>query len=153
MQTNILRHPDILMSLAVVGVLMIMLLPLPRFALDILLAFNITLAIVVLLVGMQVRKPLEFSVFPSVLLMVTLFRLSLNIASTRLILLHGNEGPAAAGEVIRAFGNFVVGGSYTVGLVIFVILVVINFVVVTKGAGRIAEVAARLRWMRCPESK
>jgi flagellar biosynthesis protein FlhA len=142
-QTNILRHPDIIMSLAVVGVLMIMLLPLPRFALDILLAFNITLAIVVLLVGMQVRKPLEFSVFPSVLLMVTLFRLSLNIASTRLILLHGNEGPAAAGEVIRAFGNFVVGGSYTVGLVIFVILVVINFVVVTKGAGRIAEVAAR----------
>jgi flagellar biosynthesis protein FlhA len=143
MQSNILRHPDIIMSLAVVGVLMIMLLPLPRFALDILLAFNITLAIVVLLVGMQVRKPLEFSVFPSVLLMVTLFRLSLNIASTRLILLHGNEGPAAAGEVIRAFGNFVVGGSYTVGLVIFVILVVINFVVVTKGAGRIAEVAAR----------
>ena len=143
MPTNVLRHPDILMSLAVVGVLMIMLLPLPRFALDILLAFNITLAIVVLLVGMQVRKPLEFSVFPSVLLMVTLFRLSLNIASTRLILLHGNEGPTAAGEVIRAFGNFVVGGSYTVGLVIFVILVVINFVVVTKGAGRIAEVAAR----------
>ena len=131
------------MSLAVVGVLMIMLLPLPRFALDVLLAFNITLAIIVLLVGMQVRKPLEFSVFPSVLLMVTLFRLSLNIASTRLILLHGNEGPAAAGEVIRAFGNFVVGGSYTVGLVVFVILVVINFVVVTKGAGRIAEVAAR----------
>ncbi len=143
MQINVFRQPDILMSLGVVGVLMIMLLPLPRFALDILLAFNITLAIVVLLVGMQVRKPLEFSVFPSVLLMVTLFRLSLNIASTRLILLHGNEGPAAAGEVIRAFGNFVVGGSYTVGLVIFVILVVINFVVVTKGAGRIAEVAAR----------
>src|SRR6476619_7734 len=138
-----LRHPDIIMSLAVVGVLMIMLLPLPRFALDFLLAFNITLSIIVLLVGMQVRKPLEFSVFPSVLLMVTLFRLSLNIASTRLILLHGNEGPAAAGEVIRAFGNFVVGGSYTVGLVVFVILVVINFVVVTKGAGRIAEVAAR----------
>jgi len=103
--TNMLRHPDIIMSLAVVGVLMIMLLPLPRFALDVLLAFNITLAIIVLLVGMQVRKPLEFSVFPSVLLMVTLFRLSLNIASTRLILLHGNEGPAAAGEVIRAFGN------------------------------------------------
>lgn len=131
------------MSVGVVGVLMIMLLPLPRFALDVLLAFNITLAIIVLLVGMQVRKPLEFSVFPSILLMVTLFRLSLNIASTRLILLHGNEGPAAAGEVIRAFGNFVVGGSYTVGLVVFVILVVINFVVVTKGAGRIAEVAAR----------
>ncbi|WP_447980728.1 flagellar biosynthesis protein FlhA [Candidatus Nitrospira bockiana] len=140
---EVLRHPDVLMSVGVVAVLMIMLLPLPRFALDVLLAFNITLAILVLLVGMQVRKPLEFSVFPSVLLMVTLLRLSLNIAATRLILLHGNEGTGAAGEVIRAFGHFVVGGSYTVGLVVFVILVVINFVVVTKGAGRIAEVAAR----------
>jgi flagellar biosynthesis protein FlhA len=108
-----------------------------------LLSFNITLAIIILLVGMQVRRPLEFSVFPSVLLMATLLRLSLNIASTRLILLHGNEGAAAAGEVIRAFGNFVVGGNYTVGLVVFTILVIINFVVVTKGAGRIAEVAAR----------
>src|SRR5581483_8445935 len=137
------KYPDILMSVAVVGILMIMLLPLPRFALDLLLSFNITLAIIVLLVGMQVRKPLEFSVFPSVLLMVTLLRLSLNIASTRLILLHGNEGVSAAGEVIRAFGNFVVGGNYTVGLVVFTILVIINFVVVTKGAGRIAEVAAR----------
>ncbi|MEW6542371.1 MAG: flagellar biosynthesis protein FlhA [Nitrospirota bacterium] len=140
---NLVRHPDVIMSIAVVGILVIMLLPLPRFALDLLLSFNITLAIVVLLVGMQVRKPLEFSVFPSVLLMVTLFRLSLNIASTRLILLHGNEGPGAAGEVIRAFGNFVMGGNYTVGLVVFCILVVINFVVITKGAGRVAEVAAR----------
>ncbi|MGH7233145.1 MAG: flagellar biosynthesis protein FlhA [Nitrospiraceae bacterium] len=131
------------MSVGVVAILMIMLMPLPRFALDVLLAFNITLAIIVLLVGMQVQKPLDFSVFPSVLLMVTLFRLSLNIAATRLILLHGNEGAGAAGEVIRAFGNFVVGGNYTVGLVVFAILVVINFVVVTKGAGRIAEVAAR----------
>jgi flagellar biosynthesis protein FlhA len=139
----LLRQPDLIMSLGVVGVLMIMLLPLPRFALDILLAFNITMALIVLLVGMQVRKPLEFSVFPSVLLMVTLLRLSLNIAATRLILLHGNEGPSAAGEVIHAFGNFVVGGNYTVGLVVFTILVIINFVVVTKGAGRIAEVAAR----------
>ncbi len=138
-----LRHTDVLMSVGVVGILMIMLLPLPRVVLDLLLAFNIALSIVVLLVGMQVRKPLEFSVFPSVLLMVTLFRLSLNIASTRLILLHGNEGPGAAGEVIRSFGNFVVGGNYTVGLVVFVILIVINFVVVTKGAGRVAEVAAR----------
>ncbi|MDE3226168.1 MAG: flagellar biosynthesis protein FlhA [Nitrospirota bacterium] len=140
---NVGKYPDIVMSVSVVGILMIMLLPLPRFALDLLLSFNITLAIIVLLVGMQVRKPLEFSVFPSVLLMVTLLRLSLNIASTRLILLHGNEGAAAAGEVIRAFGNFVVGGNYTVGLVVFTILVIINFVVVTKGAGRIAEVAAR----------
>ena len=140
---SLIKHPDILMSAGVVGVLMIMLLPMPRFILDLLLSFSITLAIIVLLVGMQIRKPLEFSVFPSVLLMVTLLRLSLNIAATRLILLHGNEGPAAAGEVIRAFGNFVVGGNYTVGLVVFTILVIINFVVVTKGAGRIAEVAAR----------
>ncbi len=138
-----LRQPDLVMSVGVVGTLMIMLLPLPRLLLDLLLAFDITLALLVLLVSMQVRKPLEFSVFPSVLLMLTLLRLSLNIASTRLILLHGNEGPAAAGEVIRAFGSFVVGGNFTVGLVVFVILVVINFVVVTKGAGRISEVAAR----------
>ena len=131
------------MSVGVVAILMVMLLPLPRFILDLLLSFDITLSVIILLVGLQVRRPLEFSVFPSILLMITLFRLSLNIASTRLILLHGNEGAGAAGEVIRAFGNFIVGGNYTVGLVVFTILVVINFVVVTKGAGRVAEVAAR----------
>ncbi|MGZ8394564.1 MAG: flagellar biosynthesis protein FlhA, partial [Nitrospira sp.] len=141
--TSLVKHPDILMSVGVVGILMVMLVPLPRFFLDLLLSFNITLSIIILLVGMQVRRPLEFSVFPSILLMVTLLRLALNIASTRLILLHGNEGVAAAGEVIRAFGNFVVGGNYTVGLVVFTILVIINFVVITKGAGRVAEVAAR----------
>ncbi len=141
--SSFIKHPDILMSLGVVGVIMLMILPLPRFFLDLLLAFNITLSVIILLVGLQVRRPIEFSAFPSILLIVTLFRLSLNIASTRLILLHGNEGAAAAGEVIRAFGNFVVGGNYTVGLVVFSILVVINFVVVTKGAGRVAEVAAR----------
>ncbi len=141
--TNWLAQPDILVSLGVVSILMIMLIPLPRFAIDLLLSFSITLSLVILLVGMQVKKPLDFSVFPSVLLLATLLRLSLNIASTRLILLHGNEGPGAAGEVIRAFGQVVMGGNYTVGLVVFVILVVINFVVVTKGAGRIAEVAAR----------
>jgi flagellar biosynthesis protein FlhA len=141
--SSIIKHPDILMSLGVVGVIMLMVLPLPRFLLDLLLAFNITVSVIILLVGLQVRRPIEFSAFPSILLIVTLFRLSLNIASTRLILLHGNEGAAAAGEVIRAFGNFVVGGNYTVGLVVFSILVVINFVVVTKGAGRVAEVAAR----------
>lgn len=141
--TSLVKHPDILMSVGVVAILMVMLIPLPRFFLDLLLSFNITLSIIILLVGMQVRRPLEFSVFPSILLMVTLLRLALNIASTRLILLHGNEGVAAAGEVIRAFGNFVVGGNYTVGLVVFTILVIINFVVITKGAGRVAEVAAR----------
>ncbi|BCA54801.1 Flagellar biosynthesis protein FlhA [Nitrospira sp. KM1] len=138
-----IKHSDVLMSAGVVAVLMVMLLPLPRFLLDLLLSFNITLSIIILLVGLQIRRPLDFSAFPSVLLMVTLLRLSLNIASTRLILLHGNEGVTAAGEVIRAFGNFVVGGNYTVGLVVFTILVIINFVVVTKGAGRVAEVAAR----------
>jgi flagellar biosynthesis protein FlhA len=110
---------------------------------ELFLTFNITFALVILLVGMYVLKPLEFSAFPSVLLLATLFRLSLNIASTRLILLHGNEGIHAAGSVIKAFGSFVVGGNYVVGLIVFIILVVVNFVVITKGAGRIAEVAAR----------
>ena len=139
----LLKHPDIVLSVGVVSILMVMLLPLPRFLLDLLLSFDITLSVIILLVGLQVRKPIEFSVFPSILLLITLLRLSLNIASTRLILLHGNEGVGAAGEVIRTFGNFVVGGNYTVGLVVFAILVIINFVVVTKGAGRVAEVAAR----------
>jgi flagellar biosynthesis protein FlhA len=139
----LIKQPDLVLSVGVVGILMIMLLPLPRMVLDLLLSLNLALAMIVLLVSLEVRRPLDFSVFPSVLLMMTLFRLSLNIASTRLILLHGHEGAGAAGEVIRAFGSFVVGGNYTVGLVVFSILVVINFVVVTKGAGRIAEVAAR----------
>lgn len=142
-RTPLIKHPDIVMSLGVVAIIMVMLLPLPRFLLDLLLSFDITLSVIILLVGLQVRRPIEFSVFPSILLMITLLRLSLNIASTRLILLHGNEGVGAAGEVIRAFGSFVVGGNYTVGLVVFSILVIINFVVVTKGAGRVAEVAAR----------
>jgi flagellar biosynthesis protein FlhA len=141
--SSFIKHPDVLVSLGVVGVIMLMILPLPRFVLDLLLAFNITVSVIILLVGLHVRRPIEFSAFPSILLIVTLFRLALNIASTRLILLHGNEGASAAGEVIRAFGSFVVGGNYTVGLVVFAILVVINFVVVTKGAGRVAEVAAR----------
>ena len=142
-RNQLIKHPDVVISVGVVAIIMVMLLPLPRFLLDLLLSFDITLSVVILLVGLQVRRPIEFSVFPSVLLMITLFRLSLNIASTRLILLHGNEGAGAAGEVIRAFGNFIVGGNYTVGLVVFSILVIINFVVVTKGAGRVAEVAAR----------
>jgi flagellar biosynthesis protein FlhA len=108
-----------------------------------LLSLSITIAIVILLMSMFVMKPLDFSVFPSVLLTVTLFRLSLNVASTRLILLHGNEGTGAAGQVIKAFGTFVVGGNYVVGLIVFAVLTLINFVVITKGATRIAEVAAR----------
>lgn len=134
---------DVSMIVAIVGILMAMIIPLPPFLLDFLLALNITLGIIILITTMYTEKPLDFSVFPSVLLMLTLFRLSLNIASTRLILLHGNEGEKAAGAVIQSFGRFVVGGDYVVGMIIFIILVLINFVVITKGAGRIAEVAAR----------
>ena len=131
------------MGFAAMCILMVMIIPIPAMMLDIFLTFNITFGLVILLVGMYVMRPLEFSAFPSVLLLATLFRLSLNIASTRLILLHGNEGIHAAGSVIKAFGSFVVGGNYVVGLIVFIILVVVNFVVITKGAGRIAEVAAR----------
>lgn len=124
-------------------VLSMMVLPLPAFMLDLLFTFNIALSMIVLLVAMYVRKPLEFSAFPTVLLVTTLLRLSLNVASTRVVLLQGHTGPDAAGKVIEAFGHFLVGGNTTVGVVVFVILTIINFVVVTKGAGRIAEVSAR----------
>lgn len=134
---------DIGMIIAIVGILLAMIIPLPSFLLDFLLALNITMGIIILITTIYTEKPLEFSVFPAVLLILTLFRLSLNIASTRLILLHGSEGPSAAGAVIQSFGLFVVGGNYIVGMIIFVILVLINFIVITKGAGRIAEVAAR----------
>jgi len=127
----------------VVLILLIMIIPLPAMILDFLLALNITLAVMILLIAMYTLKPLDFSIFPSLLLITTLFRLSLNVASTRLILLHGNEGSQAAGKVILSFGNFVVGGNYVVGMIIFIILVIVNFVVITKGATRIAEVAAR----------
>ncbi|HNU86489.1 MAG TPA: flagellar biosynthesis protein FlhA [Syntrophales bacterium] len=137
------RNPAMLMGVGVIAILMVMVVPLPPLVIDLLLSLSITVAIVILLMSMFVLKPLEFSVFPSVLLTVTLFRLSLNVASTRLILLHGSEGTGAAGQVIKAFGTFVVGGNYVVGLVVFTVLTLINFVVITKGATRIAEVAAR----------
>jgi len=136
---------DIAMVLTVIGILMAMILPLPAVLLDLSLSLNITISIIVLITGMYTLKPLDFSIFPSLLLVLTLFRLSLNVASTRLILLHGNEGPQAAGSIIRSFGNFVVGGNYVIGLIIFLILVLINFIVITKGSGRIAEVAARFQ--------
>ena len=129
--------------LLIIMILAMMILPLPPFMLDILFTFNIALAIIVLLVSLRTTKPLDFSVFPTVLLVTTLLRLSLNVASTRVVLLEGHTGPDAAGKVIEAFGHFLVGGNYTVGLVVFVILVIINFMVITKGAGRIAEVSAR----------
>jgi flagellar biosynthesis protein FlhA len=120
-----------------------MILPLPTLALDLVFTFNIALGLIVLLVAVYTLKPLEFAIFPTVLLVATLLRLALNVASTRIIMLNGHEGSDAAGHVIQAFGEFVVGGNYAVGLVVFAILVIINFVVVTKGAGRIAEVSAR----------
>lgn len=132
-----------MMALGVIGILMVMMIPLPTLLLDILLSFSITVSIIILLMSMYVLKPLDFSIFPSILLVVTLLRLSLNVASTRLILLHGNEGATAAGHVIHAFGTFVVGGNYVVGLIVFTVLVLINFIVITKGSTRIAEVAAR----------
>jgi flagellar biosynthesis protein FlhA len=136
-------NSEVVFALGVVGVLIVMMIPLPPLMLDMLLAFNITLALLILLLTLSASRPLEFSIFPSLLLITTLFRLSLNIASTRLVLLHGHTGSAAAGKVIKGFGSFMVGGNTTVGLVVFVILVVVNFVVITKGSGRIAEVAAR----------
>ena len=134
---------EIMTVIGVVTILGVMIIPLPPMLLDFLLALNITVAITILLISMYTVKSLDFSIFPSLLLVTTLFRLSLNVASTRLILLHGNEGALAAGRVIKSFGSFVVGGNYVVGMIVFIILVIINFVVITKGATRIAEVAAR----------
>jgi flagellar biosynthesis protein FlhA len=127
----------------IVLILAMLVLPLPPFALDMLFTFNIALSIMVLLVSLSTKKALDFAAFPTVLLLSTLLRLSLNVASTRVVLLEGHTGPDAAGKVIEAFGHFLVGGNYTVGIIVFVILVVINFIVITKGAGRIAEVSAR----------
>ena len=129
--------------LIIILLLAMMILPLPPFALDLLFTFNIALSIMVLMIGLQTTKPLDFISFPTVLLVTTLLRLSLNVASTRVVLAEGHTGPGAAGKVIEAFGHFLIGGNYTVGIVIFVILTIINFTVVTKGAGRIAEVGAR----------
>src|ERR1700744_1463677 len=124
-------------------ILGMMILPLPPFLLDLLFTFNIALSVMVLLVSMYTTKPLDFAAFPSVLLFSTLLRLSLNVASTRVVLLEGHTGPDAAGKVIESFGHFLVGGNFAVGIVVFIILMVINFMVITKGAGRIAEVSAR----------
>lgn len=136
-------YSDVVVALASVGVLLAMLVPIPPLLLDLLLALNITFALLIFIISLYILRPLDLSVFPSLLLVLTLFRLSLNVASTRLVLMHGSDGPGAAGSIINAFGSFVVGGSYIVGAVVFAILAVIQFMVITKGAGRIAEVAAR----------
>jgi flagellar biosynthesis protein FlhA len=137
------RPQEYLVGLGVVMVLAVMVMPIPPIALDLFLSFSLTFSLIILLVSVFMRGPLDFSVFPSLLLIVTLIRLSLNVASTRIILLHGNEGTGAAGQVIESFGSFVVGGNFVVGTVIFIILVMINFIVITKGSVRTSEVAAR----------
>ena len=138
-----LKRGEVALALGVVAILTVMILPMPAWLLDISLALSITLSVLILMVGLFIQRPLEFSAFPTVLLISTMLRLSLNLASTRLILSHGGTGTAAAGHVIQAFGNFVMGGNFVIGAIIFTILVVVNFVVITKGSGRIAEVAAR----------
>ena len=137
------RQGDVMLGAGVIIILMVMLIPMPTFFLDIMLCFSISLALLILLTSMFMTSPLEFSIFPSLLLVTTLLRLALNVASTRLILLNGDQGPSAAGEVIQSFAEFVVGGSYVVGAVIFMILFILNKVVITTGTTRIAEVAAR----------
>ena len=134
---------DLAVPLAVLGIVMAMIAPLPAFMLDFLISANITISVIILLVSMYIRRPVEFNVFPTTLLLMTLFRLALNISSSRLILLDGNTGTTAAGAVIEAFGNFVVGGNYIIGAVIFLVLIAIQYVVINHGAVRISEVTAR----------
>jgi flagellar biosynthesis protein FlhA len=141
---EITKNTDMLIALGILFILGMMIVPIPPMLLDLLLALTLSFAVLVLLMTIYTKKPLDFSTFPSVLLVMTLFRLSINVASTRNILLNGGaEGTQAAGEIIRVFGEFVVGGNYVVGIIVFIILVIINFIVITKGAGRVAEVAAR----------
>ena len=128
---------------AILLLVVLMVVPIPAFLLDIFFIMNITISLAVLMVALNAEKPLDFSSFPTVLLFATLFRLGLNVASTRVVLVHGHEGEAAAGHVIEAFGTFVIGGDYVVGLFVFAIIVIINLIVVTKGAGRVSEVSAR----------
>jgi len=137
------KNSDLVIAVGLVFILAVMMIPMPPILLDISLTMSLTISLLILLVAVYINKALEFSVFPSLLLMTTLFRLSLNVASTRLILSEGHKGAGSVGEVISAFGNFVVGNNYVIGFIVFVILVVINFVVITKGSGRVAEVAAR----------
>lgn len=136
--TNSITVPAVILAMLAMVVL-----PLPPFVLDVLFTFNIALSVMVLIAVFSVRKPLEFAIFPTVLLMATIFRLALNVASTRVVLMDGHTGTAAAGHVIESFGEFVIGGNYAVGIVVFIILTIINFVVITKGAGRVSEVTAR----------
>ena len=138
-----LKRGDIALAIGVLTILVVLILPLPPILLDLCLAISIILSVLILMTALFIQTPLEFSAFPTVLLIATMLRLALNLASTRLILAHGHEGTAAAGHVIEAFGNFVMSGNFVIGIIVFTILVIVNFVVITKGSGRIAEVAAR----------
>src|SRR5690242_16942442 len=137
------KRGDIALAIGVLTILVVLILPLPPLLLDMALAISIILAVLILMTALFIHAPLEFSAFPTVLLISTMLRLALSLASTRLILAHGHEGTAAAGHVIEAFGHFVMGGNFVIGIIVFTILVIVNFVVITKGSGRIAEVAAR----------
>src|SRR5450631_3144672 len=139
----LLKRGDLALAFGILTILVVLIMPLPSIVLDLFLAISITLSILILMTSLFIQAPLEFSSFPTILLISTMLRLSLNLASTRLILSHGHEGTAAAGHVIEAFGNFVMGGNFVIGIIVFAILVIVNFVVITKGSGRIAEVAAR----------
>ncbi|WP_244491513.1 flagellar biosynthesis protein FlhA [Bosea sp. Root381] len=140
---KLLNRPDLFLAIGVMGILVVLIFPLPVVLLDLLLALSIILSVLVLMTALFIEEPLEFSAFPTVLLIVTMFRLALNLATTRVILAHGHEGSASAGHVIEAFGSFVMGGNFVIGVIVFTILIIVNFVVITKGSGRIAEVAAR----------
>src|ERR1700752_3024394 len=140
-----IRKSDLGLAIGIMAILVVLLLPLPPWLLDVALALSLSFSILILMTAVFIRKPLEFSSFPTVLLITTMLRLALNLASTRLILGHGNEGTAASGYVIQSFGNLVMQGNFVIGLIVFAILVIVNFVVITKGSGRIAEVAARFR--------
>ena len=137
------KNTDLLIAISILSILSVMVIPLPAFLLDIALTMSLALGILILLVSIYTRRALDFTSFPSLILLTTLFRLSLNVATTRQILSHGHEGIDSAGQVISAFGNFVVGNNYVIGFIVFVILIIINFIVITKGSGRVAEVAAR----------
>jgi flagellar biosynthesis protein FlhA len=140
---DVLKRGDIALAIGVMTILVVLILPLPPVLLDLFLAVSIILSVLILMTALFIHAPLEFSAFPTVLLIATMLRLALNLASTRLILAHGHEGTAAAGHVIQAFGNFVMSGNFVIGIIVFTILAIVNFVVITKGSGRIAEVAAR----------
>src|SRR5467141_5336560 len=140
---TMLKRGDLALAFGILTILVVLILPLPPIVLDLFLAISIILSILILMTALFIQAPLEFSSFPTVLLIATMLRLALNLASTRLILAHGHEGTDAAGHVIQAFGNFVMGGNFVIGVIVFTILVIVNFVVITKGSGRIAEVAAR----------